>query len=148
LGLLGQRWRWQRLNHGYIDSPLPKKWFRFPKTADKPPFQTIAEIERKIARGQEQAELWDAAFLTLPEIDELLSVVKHRALYAFLYQLAHTKLIPTAPRGSMPPANHLDSQAASLFAEQMWHDMAATDREALVERIVQKLRKECATIAS
>ena len=66
-------WNWAN-NHGYIDFPLHKKGLRFPKTADKPPFQTIAEIRRKIARGgltrQEQADLWDAAFLTLPEIDE------------------------------------------------------------------------------
>jgi integrase len=90
-------WNWA-LNHGYVDSPLHKKGLRLPKTADKPPFQTIAEIERKIARGDlseaEQADLWDAAFLTLPEIDSLLSVVKKQAIHPFIYPMfvfaAHT----------------------------------------------------------
>jgi integrase len=97
LASLGMIWNWA-LDHGYLDSPLPKKGLRLPKTADKPPFQTIAEIERKIARGNlteaEQGELWDSAFLTLPEIDELLSTVKTGALYPFIYPMfvfaAHT----------------------------------------------------------
>lgn len=90
-------WNWA-LNHGYVDSLLIKKGLRFPKTADKPPFQTVGEIERKIARGDlsgaEQADLWDSAFLTLPEIDGLLSIVQEHAIHPFISPMfvfaAHT----------------------------------------------------------
>lgn len=97
IATLSMIWNWA-VNHGHVDALLMKKGLRFPKTADKPPFQTISEIERKIARGDltenEQADLWDAAFLTRSEIDDLLDVVKERALHPFLYPLfvfaAHT----------------------------------------------------------
>jgi integrase len=97
LATLSMIWTWA-LNHEYVDRPLPKKGLRYPKTSDKPPFQTIAEIERKIALGgmqaDEVADLWDAAFLTLPEIELLLECVKPRAIHPFLYPMfvfaAHT----------------------------------------------------------
>ena len=97
IATLGMIWNWA-LNHGHVDASLQKRGLRFPKTADKPPFQTVAEIERKIARGnltkEEQADLWDAAFLTRPEIDELLCDVKKQARHSFLYPMfvfaAHT----------------------------------------------------------
>jgi integrase len=97
IGSLTTIWIWGQ-NRELVDRSLPKKGLRFPKTADKPPFQTIAEVQRKIARGRlsedEQADLWDCAFLTLPEIDELLEHVRQKALHPFLYPMfvvaAHT----------------------------------------------------------
>jgi integrase len=93
---LNMIWSWAE-NHEYVDRPLPKKGLRYPKTAEKPPFQTLAEIERKIALGrteEEAADLWDAAFLTLPEIAEILRFVKKQATHGFLYPMfvfaAHT----------------------------------------------------------
>ena len=60
---------------GVLSKPLPKRGLRFPKTVEKPPFQTWEEIERRIARGDltaaEQAELWDCVFLTLSDIDNV-----------------------------------------------------------------------------
>lgn len=97
IGSLTTMWIWGQ-NHELVDRSLPKKGLRFPKTADKPPFQTMAEVQRKIARGrlpeEEQADLWDCVFLTLPEIDELLEHVRLNALHPFLYPMfvfaAHT----------------------------------------------------------
>jgi integrase len=70
----------------------------YPKTVEKPPFQTREEIERKIGRGGlrtgEEAELWDSLFLTLGEIDELLQHVERTARHKFIHPLfvfaAHT----------------------------------------------------------
>ncbi len=94
---LSMIWNWA-CHHEYLDRPLPKRGLRYPKSEDKPPFQTIAEIERKISRGglsdDEIADLWDAAFLTVPEIEQLLETVRHRATHDFLYPMfvfaAHT----------------------------------------------------------
>jgi integrase len=90
-------WTWAQ-QHEHVDRPLPKKGLRYPKTEERPPFQTIAEVERKIALGgvteAEIADLWDAVYLTLPEIDELLEHVRTHAMHPFLYPMfvfaAHT----------------------------------------------------------
>jgi len=90
-------WNWA-LATDVVNRPLPKKGLRYPKTDEKPPFQTWEEIERRIARGglteAEEAELWDCLFLTLPEIDELLGHVKSAARRPFIYPMfvfaAHT----------------------------------------------------------
>jgi integrase len=94
---LGMIWNWA-LQHEYVERPLPKKGLRYPKVSDKPPFQTIADIQRKIARGNltesEIEDLWDAAFLTLPEIDDILEHVRQKSSHPCLYPMfvfaAHT----------------------------------------------------------
>ena len=73
---------------------LPTKGLRYPKADEKLPFMTMAEIERNIAAGGDPAVLWEAVYLLLPEIDELLEAVKERAAHPFIYPLfcfaAHT----------------------------------------------------------
>ena len=64
---------------------------------NKPPFQTRAEIERRIFHGglsEAARELWDCLFLTISETEEVLSDVKENSSYSFLLpravQAAHT----------------------------------------------------------
>lgn len=84
-------WRWA-IAMGLLTGSFPVQGLRYPKTTEKPPFQTWAEIEQQIARGglskPEIAELWDCLYLTLPEIDELLRFVLEHARYGFLYPMA------------------------------------------------------------
>lgn len=83
---------------GHLTGPYPNEGVVYPKSADKPPFQTRAEIEAQIARGwldeSEQAELWGCLFLTLPEIAELLEFVRANARHDWIYPMfcfaAHT----------------------------------------------------------
>ena len=90
-------WNWAR-HAGVFKAAFPLKGVKFPKTQEKPPFQTWAEIERQIKHGglseAEEAELWDCLFLTVPEIDELLAYVRRQATKAFVYPMvvfaAHT----------------------------------------------------------
>ena len=71
-------WSWSRLRN-YVDSPFPNKGLRYPKTTEKPPFQTWKTIEHQIARGglsdEEQRDLWDCLFLSVGEITDLLAHV-------------------------------------------------------------------------
>jgi integrase len=73
---------------------FPSEGQRYPKADEKPPFMTMAEIERQIASGGDPVVLWEAVYLLLPEIDELLKTVKERAAQSFIYPLfcfaAHT----------------------------------------------------------
>jgi integrase len=90
-------WNWG-LKAGLLKSPFPNQGLMYPKEADKFPFMTFAEIERKAATGglpaDEVADLWDALFLTQPEIDELLSHVRRTARLDWIYPMfvfaAHT----------------------------------------------------------
>jgi integrase len=91
-------WNWgvaAGLAHGAF--PVNKS-LKYPKTEEKEPFQTWAEIERKLSRGglsdAEVRELWDSLFLSRPEIEEFLRFVAANARHDFIYPMfvfaAHT----------------------------------------------------------
>src|SRR5262249_1050600 len=71
---------------------------RLQKPEEKPPFQTWAEIERRIALGgltkAQIEESWNCLFLQLSEIDSLLQYVKEHAQQPWVYPMfcfaAHT----------------------------------------------------------
>lgn len=94
---LNTAWRWA-MHQGMVKQPLPKRGLRYAKTIEKPPFQTWEEVDRRVRRGGltegEQADLWDAVFLTLPEIRELLQHVQTTGLQPFIHPMfvfaAHT----------------------------------------------------------
>jgi integrase len=114
-------WAWALL-HEHVDRPLPKKGLRYPKTVERPPFQTIAEAECKIALGglseAEIADLWDAVYLTLPEVDELLEQVRTQAMHPFLYPMfafaAHTGARRSEMRRSQIHDIDLDGKRAVI----------------------------------
>ena len=73
---------------------FPSKGLRYPKADEKPPFMTMAEIERQIAAGGDPDTLWEALYLQANELSELLALVKQKAPYPWIYPLfcfaAHT----------------------------------------------------------
>jgi integrase len=82
-------WNWG-VQFGLLAGKFPNKGLRYAKMDEKPPFQTFAEIERKIASlsKKQAAELWDAVYLTVPEISELLAFVKEHSTMPWLYPMA------------------------------------------------------------
>jgi integrase len=90
-------WNWGALN-GYVTGPFPNKGLKYPKSTDKPPFQTRIEIESQLKTAAlgpaEERDLWDCLFLTLPEITELLAFVRTNAAHDWIYPMfclaAHT----------------------------------------------------------
>ena len=90
-------WNWA-VQTNLVAGRFPNKGLRFPKTTEKPRFQTRAEIDRRIAAGglteAEIGDLWDALYLTVDEIAELLQYVKTTAIQPFVYPMlcfaAHT----------------------------------------------------------
>lgn len=80
-------WNWaERME--LVTGRFPNRGLRYPKTTERPPFMTRAEIERRLATGglteAEQAELWDALYLTADEVKELLQYVKTSASQPFV----------------------------------------------------------------
>jgi integrase len=90
-------WIWGT-RRGLVSRPFPNEGLRYPKTTERPAFQTWADIERRIQRGtltqEQQADLWDCLFLMLPEVEEVLERVRLNAFDPFLYPMfvfaAHT----------------------------------------------------------
>jgi integrase len=90
-------WSWG-LHMGHVAVPFPNKGLRYPKTSEKPPFQTWKAIERQIACGglseTDQQALWDCLYLRVEEVGKLISFVEQHAvdpcLHPMLLIAAHT----------------------------------------------------------
>jgi integrase len=90
-------WNWGVANN-HLTGPFPKIGLKFPKSIERPCFQTWKEIEQQIVRGglseAEQSDLWDCLFLTLDEIAALLLYAKEHAgqpwVYPAICLAAHT----------------------------------------------------------
>ena len=68
IATLRAAWNWGE-PMGLTEGKFPNRGLRYPKADEKPPFMTMAEIERQIAGGGDPAVLWEALYLLLPEID-------------------------------------------------------------------------------
>lgn len=94
---LSAAWNWG-MQAKLLAVPFPNKGLKYPKTTEKPPFQTWQEIERRITQGglkpAEQHDLWDCLFLGTQEIQEVLVHVEKTAIQPWVYPMfcfaAHT----------------------------------------------------------
>ena len=90
-------WNWAK-KQGYLNSPPPVDRLVYPKRDEKPPFMTMAEIQRIMERGgiskERTAELWESLYLTREEVEGLLSFVSKQNREPFVYPMfvlaAHT----------------------------------------------------------
>jgi integrase len=77
LGTLSSIWNRWALREKLVHSMLTLRNLMYPKKKEKPRFETWKEIERRIARGKlrndEIKDLWDCLYLTVEEVEELLS---------------------------------------------------------------------------
>jgi integrase len=86
-------WNWgARMN--LLEGQFPSRGLVYPKTDQKLPFMTWAEIERRIKAGGNADELWDALYLDAKQIAALLKHVKATAATDWVYPMfamaAHT----------------------------------------------------------
>jgi integrase len=82
-------WNWAK-RAKIVKEPFPYAGLRYPRTTEKPPFMTKAEIERKIKAGltkAEQADLWDAMYPTTEETKVILKLIKGKETQPFLYPM-------------------------------------------------------------
>ena len=97
LATLRTLWNWAN-NAEHLSRLFPSRGLRYPKSCEKPHFQTWAEITRKIETynlpENQQADLWECLFLTTSEVESLLADVKksalHRCFYPMFVFAAHT----------------------------------------------------------
>jgi integrase len=93
IATLRAAWNWGEPME-LISGRFPSKGLRYPKADEKPPFMTMAEIERQVAAGGDPETLWEALYLQASELSELLAHVKAKATHPWIYPLfcfaAHT----------------------------------------------------------
>jgi integrase len=90
-------WNWAA-RMGLVAGRFPNDGLRYPKLEEKPPFMTRGEIERQIAVGglseAQKKDLWNALFLTLPEVAEVLDHLRQKCTLPWVYPMvcfaAHT----------------------------------------------------------
>jgi integrase len=83
-------WNWAA-HGGLLKGTFPGKGLRFPKEQEKEPFRTFAEIEAMIAAEQaddtRQEALWEALYLTRPEVEEFLAHVGANATLPWVFPM-------------------------------------------------------------
>jgi integrase len=84
-------WNWTA-KMGLVAGRFPNDGLLYPKLDEKPPFMTREEIERQIAAGgltdAQKKELWNALFLTLPEVAEVLDHLRQAGTLPWVYPMA------------------------------------------------------------
>lgn len=88
---------------GIVSGEFPA--LQMPKTKQRPPFQTFAQIEAAIERGglteDEQEGLWDCLFLNESECLELLEYVKEHARHDFIVPLVAIAMFTGCRKGEV-----------------------------------------------
>lgn len=87
---LGSAWSWAT-TVPLVSGPFPNKGLRFPKTDEKPPFQTWDEIKRQaeveFLDPEDANDLWECLYLRKLEIANLIEHVKKTASTPFVYPM-------------------------------------------------------------
>ncbi|MDB5349223.1 MAG: site-specific tyrosine recombinase XerC [Planctomycetota bacterium] len=99
-------WNWAYKRH-HVGAPLGWKMtdLTFPKTRERTPFQTWAQIARKSERGgrtkAQQAELWECLWLDQEQTMECLTWVKENAKHPFFHPMIAFAAFTGARRSEM-----------------------------------------------
>ena len=69
------------------EGPYPSDGLKYPIDKEPLPYMTLAEIERRIKAGSDEAELYEALYLDASQIAQVLAHVKSRALPHWVYPM-------------------------------------------------------------
>jgi integrase len=136
VGTFAAVWNKWAVPQGMVRSPAPVTGLVYPKADAKPPFQTREQIERQLANRrtspEEEAALWDCLFLTVPEIDEVLEVVRRRERVPQAYPMfvfaAHTGARRSEIRRSLVSDFDFGTRTVLIREKKREHDKRETYR--------------------
>ncbi|MBX6313679.1 MAG: tyrosine-type recombinase/integrase [Isosphaeraceae bacterium] len=108
-------WNWA-VHGGLLKGAFPGRGLRFPKEDEKEPFRTFAEIEAIIAAegpdDDRRGALWEALYLTRPEIEEFLRHVREHGTLPWVYPMVAFAAYTGARRSEMLRALATDADLA------------------------------------
>jgi len=97
-------WNWA-VQSKLLTGNCPNRGLRFPKEEEKEPFRTFTEIETIIAAEQADAArkeaLWEALYLTRPELEEFLAYVRKSGTQPWLFPMVAFGAYTGARRSEM-----------------------------------------------
>lgn len=75
--------------HKLVQGEFPARGLKYPKSRQKPPYMPFRDVLRctKRMKAEEAAELWESAFLTREELEELLAYVSTAANHPYIYPM-------------------------------------------------------------
>jgi integrase len=139
-------WNWG-VRMKLVSGRYPYDGLRYPKSDEKPPFQTRVEIERQLPgiSPKKAAELWEALYLTLPEIDRLLTHVRTAALHPWIHPLVATAAHTGARKGELLKMRigdvDFDAEAMNIQERKKAHGRRTTRRVPLSNSLAAILKE-------
>jgi integrase len=104
LATLRACWNWAT-HGGLLKGSFPGRGLRFPKEDEKEPFRTLAEIEAIVAAEHPDdarlGTLWEALYLTRPEVEEFLAHVRQNGTLPWVYPMVAFAAYTGARRSEM-----------------------------------------------
>jgi integrase len=81
-------WNWAK-HSKLLQDEFPARGLKYPKGTEKPPYMPFQEVLKRTKRMEpdEAAELWECAFLTREELEDLLAYVKRIAKHSYTYPM-------------------------------------------------------------
>lgn len=136
IGTFASVWNKWAVPQGMIPTPAPTGGLVYPKSRTKPPFQTREQIERQLKkralRPDEQVELWDSLFLTVPDIEAVLEIARRReripAAYPMFLFAAHTGARRSEIRRSLVTDFDFENKTVLIREKKKEHDKRETYR--------------------
>lgn len=149
IGTFTTVWNRWAVPQGMTTRTAPATNLHYPKAKSKPPFQTREQIERQIAKREmppdEQAALWECLFLTLPEIDEVLEVVRNRKRLPHAYPMfvfaAHTGARRSEIRRSLMTDFDFDAKTVLVREKKKDHDKLETYRTVPMSPLLERVMR-------
>jgi integrase len=97
-------WNWAA-HGGLLKGVFPGRGLRFPKEEEKEPFRTFADIQAVLAAGvlgtNRADALWEALYLTRPEVEDFLAHVRECGTLPWVYPLVAFAAYTGARRSEM-----------------------------------------------
>jgi integrase len=138
-------WNWG-VRMAIVSGRYPYDGLRYPKSDEKPRFQTRREIMRQLPglQAAKAAELWECLYLTLPEITRLLAHVEEHAAHPWIYPLIATAAHTGARKSEllrMETADvDIDAGEIVIREKKRAHDRHTTRRVPLSSAIAKVLK--------
>jgi integrase len=107
LDTLRSAWNWAK-RMGNVVSDFPGAGLVYPKGAEKLPFMTWTEIERRIATGGTADDLWECLYLREPEVASFLDFIQMRKAPVWVYPMCVMAAHTGARRSEMLRAERQD----------------------------------------
>ncbi len=142
-------WNRWAIPQGMTARPAPAVNLHYPKSRSKPPFQIRDQIERQIARGgttaDQERELWECLFLTLPEIDEVLEFARRRERLPHAYPMfviaAHTGARRSEIRRALVTDFDFDTRTVLIREKKKDHDKVETYRTVPMSPLLERVMR-------